>query len=467
MQALGLAAPTTAQMQQAQAAAAQQTAALAAAYQAATATPLTTPPTAAGQPLTGTVPAGLGTDCLTPNPPLPDTVQIPASPTTTPTQPATPSVTAAAASSCTTAATSGTQLGVYVGNPNNSDAGEQATTMAAFASFASAVGTPTAMNTYVDQSIPASQWAGNAGWDAASWAATPQLAPGKVTPVVALPMAQPGDSADADFQAIASGAWDADIKGVLQAWASAGYTTIDLRPGWEMNGNWEPWSVTGSNAADYVAAFQHIAALAHSTSGMTVNVVWNPNVGGSGVTTSSMYPGNASVDIIGIDNYGSPITSDSSPQDPGSSTNFTIAQAIAMAKADGKPIALPETGASNAKFPANVASAIAGSGVPVAFVNIWDSNADCAGCALTPQTAAAWKAAFAQNRGLEFRPRRRATRGQAASRPQHRPGSPLCPRRPRRRQPLRPYLRRRPRRADSACPWVPCSRRAARRAGRP
>ena len=101
----------------------------------------------------------------------------------------------------------GPQLGVYVGNPNNADATEQAATVSAISGFTAAMGqAPTVMNTYVDQSIPASQWAGNAGWDAASWAATPALA--NVTPVVAIPMAQPGDSADADFQAIASGAWD-------------------------------------------------------------------------------------------------------------------------------------------------------------------------------------------------------------------------------------------------------------------
>ena len=288
IEALGLAAPTTSAMQQTQTAAAQQTAQRAANYQAASPTQLTTPPSAQTQPSTGRVPTGLGTDCLTPTPPLPSTVQIPATPSTTTTQPVTPSVTTATAPSCTPTSTT-TQLGVYVGNPNNSDAGEQATTMAAFNSFASMVGTPTTMNTYVDQTIPASQWAGNAQWDAQSWAATPQLAPGKVTPVVALPMAQPGDSADADFQAIASGAWDTYINGVLQAWASAGYTTIDLRPGWEMNGNWEPWSVTASNAADYIAAFQHIASLAHSFNSMIVNVVWNPNVGGTGLPTSLYY----------------------------------------------------------------------------------------------------------------------------------------------------------------------------------
>ena len=65
-------------------------------------------------------------------------------------------------------ATSSTvQLGAYVGNPNNSDASEEAATNAQFNSLAAAMGqAPTLMDTYIDQSIPQSQWASYAQWDA-------------------------------------------------------------------------------------------------------------------------------------------------------------------------------------------------------------------------------------------------------------------------------------------------------------
>ena len=59
---------------------------------------------------------------------------------------------------------------------------------------------------------------------------------------------------------------------IISDWVSAGWTTLYLRPGWEMNGNWENWSVTSGNAADFASAFAHIYTLAHNVSGAKVTV---------------------------------------------------------------------------------------------------------------------------------------------------------------------------------------------------
>ena len=123
------------------------------------------------------------------------------------------------------------------------------------------------------------------------------------TPVVAVPMATSADaSADSAFQAIASGAHDADFEAIFQAYANAGFKTFDIRPGWEFDGNWFPWSVNASNETDYVAAFDHIAALAHSFSGATIKVIWEPS--GGSPYNAGMYPGNQAVDMVGIDQFG-------------------------------------------------------------------------------------------------------------------------------------------------------------------
>lgn len=290
-----------------------------------------------------------------------------------------------------------TKLAAFVGNPNEYSATEQAATTAEWNSLTAAMGqAPTMMLTYLDETHPLSAWVGDAQWAVASWQASPWLT--GVIPNISVPMTLQGNNADADFRAIASGAWDSALTGVLQTWSSAGYSTIYLRPGWEMNGNWMDWSLTSANAADFVAAFQHIAALAHSFTGATVKVVWSPNEGAySSVPISSYYPGDQAVDIIGIDTYGAPIDSDSTPSATSTGPNdYTLQTALNMAQAHGKPFALAETGGTDATFPANLASVVAASGVPLDYVALWDANASGGNLIWSNNQAdsAAWQAAY-------------------------------------------------------------------------
>ena len=163
-----------------------------------------------------------------------------------------------------------------------------------------------------------------------------------------------------------------------------------------MNGNWYPWSVTAANAADYAAAFAHIATLAHNFTGAKITVVWNPNVevspgGWSGVTPDKYYPGDAYVDVIGLDTYGNPLSgSDATPLD--TSTNYlTLTAAIDFAKAHNKPFALPEAGGLDAAFANNLSSVVAASGVVVDYVGWWDyddpdpnNGGNCSGSTIPP-----------------------------------------------------------------------------------
>jgi hypothetical protein len=292
-----------------------------------------------------------------------------------------------------------TLLGTYVGTLDASSTSTQDAITQQYDSFVSAMGqTADMIDTYVDQTQPESNWISDAGWLAAQFEQTPWAQ--SVIPVIGIPMASQGEDADTSFQDIISGSEDSIFNGIFQAWASDGYKQLVIRAGWEMNGNWEPWSVTSANASDYVAAFQHIAALAHSFTSASIQVVWNPNAGSSSIVTSDLYPGNASVDIVGLDSYGEPVNTDSSPNDTSADpTDFTLLDALALAKANGKPFALPETGATFPMFPAALSSVIANSGVQVAFVNIWDAD-DSGSLDLSwstesdNQTAAAWKQAF-------------------------------------------------------------------------
>jgi hypothetical protein len=204
-------------------------------------------------------------------------------------------------------------------------------------------------------------------------------------PIIALPMGYSANGQGPNgnlFAAIAAGTYDTALQTSVQKWVQGGYTTLYYRPGWEMNGSWFPWSIRNStDLTNYIAAFRHMYTVLHSaaaTYGATVVVVWNPNVGGNqggGTSTwANWYPGNSYVDVIGIDNYGSPVDGGDPANAPGSTTNFTPLQAIAFAQTNNKPFAIPETGGDNSDgFITALGSVVAQANVTWSFIGLWDS----------------------------------------------------------------------------------------------
>jgi hypothetical protein len=288
-----------------------------------------------------------------------------------------------------------TMLATEVGDPPSSNGQSN------YASFVSAMGqTPGGVDTYL-LGDP-SQFASSAAYSASSVKAANTNA----IPIVGIPMATSQGSADSDFKAIVSGQWDSDLNGAFKAFADAGQKTIIIRPGWEMNGNWEPWSVNPGNAADFTAAFQHIANLAHSYSGMNIQVTWNPGYVTSATSYMSIFPGAQYVDSIGIDTYGAAGgTPDTAPLASTTDPNtFTLQDAIALAKSTGKPLSLPETGAGpgDTTFPSLLGQTIKASGVPVSYAVLWDDGSGGQSdlhWSDNAAAAAAWKQAFADISG--------------------------------------------------------------------
>ena len=346
------------------------------------------------------------------------------------------------------------RLGAYLGNPNNSDAAEQALFDAKYSSFTQLMGAaPSLLDYYIDESQPIGSWVGNANWEADSAA---QSANAKnSTPVIGLPMTSTSNAAmtpDAYYLAFASGQYDATIAGVVQTWAQDGFTTQYYRPGWEMNLNSMPF-YAGDDAktqADWVAAFQHISTVLHqagTTYGVNVQVVWNPSIVNytNAEATHTLYPGSSYVDVIAADIYAgmypySPLydwhkndgTIDASLNqwmadpvnrahywtypaatpyslDGSSGHSLSLLDLIQFAKTQGKPFGIAETGAGNsnggqdvadeAAFPQWLAQTVQASGVQVAFVNLWDSNGGgnyqfSAPSDNKPNEAAAWAKYF-------------------------------------------------------------------------
>jgi hypothetical protein len=349
-------------------------------------------------------------------------------------------------------------LGCFVDNP------EDAGSAAALADFTSLMGAPPViLNAYLDYTQP-QPLSGSNSYSVGEFSSTPGWQ--TTTPMIALPMGSSyagAPSAQTILGNFVSGAYDAALQGMVSGWANAGYKTQYWRPGVEMNLSSTPGFV-GSDAslqAQWIAAFRHIYTVMHAQAaaiGVTLFVIWNPGITNdtaAGKATVTLWPGAAYVDIIGADVYGDlypfgapnqiydwsksgqvlnspnpvfsnlvtfasdpvnlehyysyPASTESSLDASGGSC-LSLAELISFAAAQGKPIAICETGAGasgdgagltdNPTFVSWLASTLGASTADVAFVSIWDSNGGGeyaftpVATAGKPKEAAAWAQYF-------------------------------------------------------------------------
>jgi hypothetical protein len=226
-----------------------------------------------------------------------------------------------------------------------------------------------------------------------------------MVPLLGTSLVAQSDDPVTSFNNIANGSEDAVWTGIFDAFKNDGFAVLYVRFGTEFSGNWENDFVTPDNVLQWDGAWQHLANLAHNYTGMQIYTVWEP-AGGSypgQADLNQAYPGDAYVDVIGIDIYGVEAggAPDNAPLDPGSSTDWTILYGMAMASQHGKSFAYAETGAGtdNTTFPDNIAAAVSSSPFkpPVAFMNLWICT--CAGNSSllwtgNPTTSASWQLAF-------------------------------------------------------------------------
>jgi Ca-dependent carbohydrate-binding module xylan-binding/Glycosyl hydrolase family 26 len=356
-------------------------------------------------------------------------------------------------------------LGFFSSNPNGNDPTANAQFEQQYNEFTQLMGArPEYMDGFVDYTQDPSQWASNASWTAWSWAMTGNnyVGPGSGTiPVIGVPMASTAGSNDAwetvdqFYQQIIAGEYDADYSGIVQAWAAQGYTTMEVRIGYEFNGNFMAWAPGNSSSptvnADFVAAWQHIANILHAAGqadGITVETVWNPDEIGSDTTNpTALYPGNQYVDIIGTDVYSPTYPNDlteynANGGETGQASNATtwaesitnrehwwqypdanqwsptgtgggwsLANSVAFAQQQGKPLAIEETGAGgngtnlgpsdDPAFPQWLASELQqaeAQGVTIQNVDIWATDQSDGNWGFLdgekPEEAQAWASNF-------------------------------------------------------------------------
>jgi hypothetical protein len=147
----------------------------------------------------------------------------------------------------------------------------------------------------------------------------------------------------------ATGAYNAYYVTLAQTLVAAGQSNAYLRLGWEFDGSWMTWAATTPSAeASYAAYFQQIVTAMRSVSGEHFRFVWNPDAGAftaSGYSVAAAYPGNAYVDVIGLDAYDQSWATPQTPTNAWSSTTLpTLTAAEQFASSNGKPLAFCEWG---------------------------------------------------------------------------------------------------------------------------
>lgn len=153
-----------------------------------------------------------------------------------------------------------------------------------------------------EQAVLASRTNGPPGTTpAAAWA--PLL--GRRTLLLAVPACCLGTS----WAQEAAGANDAHWRALARNLAASGLGTCMLRIGREMNGGWYRWTANPGSVISYRAGYARIVSVMRDA-GFGGTFMWSPYIGqgtmGPRQGTENLYPGDAAVDVIGVDLYDGP-----------------------------------------------------------------------------------------------------------------------------------------------------------------
>jgi len=100
----------------------------------------------------------------------------------------------------------------------------------------------------------------------------------------------------------AAGAYDEQFSKLAARLVANGFGDAVLRLGWEFNGDWYPWSAAKCPSC-FVAYWRRVVTAMRAVPGAHFRFDWNANLGSSPLAPEKVYPGDAYVDIIGLDVY--------------------------------------------------------------------------------------------------------------------------------------------------------------------
>lgn len=158
----------------------------------------------------------------------------------------------------------------------------------------------------------------------------------------------------------AAGDENANFEAIARNLVSLGFGDAILRPGWEFDGAWYPWTVqSNADAVNFVAYWQNIVTTMQSVPGANFKFLWSP-AGFQNLSwnLSDAYPGNAYVNYVSFDVYDWSWDGTIFPSaEPNNSTTVTQSQALfnelladpeglnwlaSFAQMHSKPIVIPE-----------------------------------------------------------------------------------------------------------------------------
>ncbi|MBY8846615.1 glycoside hydrolase family 26 protein [Streptomyces sp. SP2-10] len=150
----------------------------------------------------------------------------------------------------------------------------------------------------------------------------------------------PDDQVRLLLRQAAGGAFDQHFRTLAERLVELGVPDTVIVLGWEMNGITYTHRC-GPDPAAWKAYWNRIVATMRSVPGQKFRFDFTPSRGRDAVPWTECYPGDDTVDIIGMDSYDQPsgLSFDEQVKEP-----YGLQQHVDFAKAHGKPISYPEWG---------------------------------------------------------------------------------------------------------------------------
>jgi hypothetical protein len=148
---------------------------------------------------------------------------------------------------------------------------------------------------YALEFLPGDSWSSIAhpAWAASRWRQSPQRV------VYSVPLLPSGGGTLARG---AAGAYDDHFAAMARTLVAHGQARAILRLGWEFNGDWFQWAAS-RNPDAFVAYWRRVVTAIRGVPGAQFTIDWTPNLGEAGIAPDRVYPGDAYVDVIGMDVY--------------------------------------------------------------------------------------------------------------------------------------------------------------------
>lgn len=178
------------------------------------------------------------------------------------------------------------------------------------------------------------------GWLYDVWAGMPDLV--KVYSVAMVPE----QDGSATMEQCAAGAYDDRWREFGRFIRSKNQDDAIIRLGWEFSGNWYKWSAR--DPGQWAACWRKIVTAAEQTA-PRLRWDWNPNRGPAQTHALEAYPGDAYVDIIGVDTYDHwpPATDEASWNAQATNGGLGLFNYRDFARRHGKRLSVPEWGVSH------------------------------------------------------------------------------------------------------------------------